>query len=292
MRPLTSLATALLFLPLSNLGGVQAFAESAEAELAAKAALSGFMNAWNSGNNEAVRATLNFPHITLAGSRMIVAHEPSEFTTDFERMKEREGWVRSSFDSITVTSSAPGKVHCDVVYSRYGEDGTAYRTASVFYVMTEKDGHWGMQFRGPGGLSTGELTDDQRQAEAAARKTVLDFFTAFNGSDNEALIKTLNLPHVFLTNNGNIIEALDASGPGAVMNFEAMRQREDWHMSSIDSLSPIKVSNSMVLYELVFSRFHPNGLKYRTVPALWAITKTGDHWGVQFRSLMPPTFAD
>ena len=223
---------------------------------------------------------------------MFIASEPSDFTTNFEAMREREGWVRSSFDSIEVSRSSPDKVHCNVVYSRYGADGTAYRTATVMYVMTRKDGHWGMQFRGPGGPASGEPTPQLRQAEEGARATVLDFFTAFNAADNGELRKTINLTHAFLLGNGNLMAAEDASGPGVSMNFDAMRQRENWHMSSIDSMEAVSVSANQVAFEIIFSRYHPNGIKYRTVPALWILTRQDGQWGVQFRSLMPALFSE
>ena len=145
---------------------------------------------------------------------MFIASEPSEFTTNFDAMREREGWVRSSFDSIDVSRSSPDKVHCNVVYSRYGADGTAYRTATVMYVMTRKDGHWGMQFRGPGGPASDESTPQLRQAAEDARATVLDFFTSFNSADNNPLSKTVHLTPVFLLGNGDPLGAAGHAGPG------------------------------------------------------------------------------
>ncbi len=63
-------------------------------------------------------------------------------------------------------------------------------------------------------------------------------------------------------------------------------------MSSIDSLTPVQIGGSSVTFELVFSRYHLNGMKYRTVSALWVLTNKEGHWGVQFRSLMPATFSE
>ena len=223
---------------------------------------------------------------------MFIASEPSEFTTNFDAMREREGWVRSSFDSIDVSRSSPDKVHCNVVYSRYGADGTAYRTATVMYVMTRKDGHWGMQFRGPGGPASDESTPQLRQAEEDARATVLDFFTAFNAADNDQLSKTINLPHAFLLGNGSLIVAEDPSGPGVSTNFDALRQRENWHMGTIDSMEPVSVAANQVCFEIILSRYHPNGMKYRTLPGLWILTRQGGQWGIQFRSLMPVLFSE
>ncbi len=40
--------------------------------------------------------------------------------------------------------------------------------------------------------------------------------------------------------------------------------------------------------EFQFSRYNSNGKRYRTIPAVWVITRKGEKWGVEFRSLMAP----
>jgi hypothetical protein len=114
----------------------------------AKAALAEFMDAWNRADIEAVRATLNFPHITLGPQgQLIIANEPSEFQTDFARMRQQEGWHRSMFDEYSWMAESPNKVHCEVVFHRYREDGTSYGSGRVLYAITNHNGHWGMQLR-------------------------------------------------------------------------------------------------------------------------------------------------
>ena len=41
---------------------------------------------------------------------------------------------------------------------------------------------------------------------------------------------------------------------------------------------------------MTFTRWHLDGTRYWTVPALWIVTRAGDHWGIQVRSLLPATF--
>ncbi len=122
-------------------------AEPVEVE-AARTALDAFLDAWNAADIEAVRATLNYPHITIGpAGEVIVAATAAEFRTDFARMREREGWDRSSFDSFDLVSSGPNKVHCQVQFSRYRADGSKYGTGLVLYMVTNQGGHWGMQLR-------------------------------------------------------------------------------------------------------------------------------------------------
>lgn len=119
-----------------------------DAEQAARKALDEFLTAWNAADIAAVRATLNYPHVTIGpAGQVFVADEPAAFNTDFARMREREGWANSTFDSYTMVASSPAKVHSEVVFSRYRADGECYGTGRVLYIVTNHNGHWGMQVR-------------------------------------------------------------------------------------------------------------------------------------------------
>ena len=39
------------------------------------------------------------------------------------------------------------KVHFEVVFSRYKADGTKYATYQSLWIVTQKDGQWGVQAR-------------------------------------------------------------------------------------------------------------------------------------------------
>lgn len=122
-----------------------------------------------------------------------------------------------------------------------------------------------------------------------ARKAIDDFFVAFNNRDNQSLKDLYNFPHVFLFGNGAARIAEDADG--MAVNFERMREREGWHRSTLDTIEATSVSEEKVHFELVFSRYREDGVKYSSVPALWILTKQDGHWGIQIRSLMPPSFS-
>jgi hypothetical protein len=114
----------------------------------ARAALARFMEAWNSADIDAVRQALNYPHVTLGPQgQVIIAREPSEFQTDFARMREREGWHHSTFDEFAWVAESPDKVHCEVIFRRFNAEGDCYGSGRVLYAVTNHDGHWGMQMR-------------------------------------------------------------------------------------------------------------------------------------------------
>ncbi len=135
---------------------------SADAETAAREALASFFEAWNTGDIEAVRSQLNYPHVTIGpAGQIIVAPTRDDFRTDFERMRQVEGWHRSTVDSCTVTASSPAKVHCEITFSRYRPDDSVYGTGRVMYIFTNHDGHWGMQLRS--GMPDEALTAAQKR---------------------------------------------------------------------------------------------------------------------------------
>lgn len=255
-------------------------AAEGDPKMDARAALEEFIEQWNTGDNVKVRPTLNYPHMTLFGDRMMVAETAADFTTDFEGMRKSEGWHRSTLDNLEYGLVSENKVHCVMTYSRWNAT-KAYRTSKVYYVMTKVDGHWGMQFRAP---MRGDSTEGSKEARA-----LLDtFFVAFNGRDNDTLQKIANYPHAFLLNNGRTWQS--KAPAEMVMNFESMEQREGWDKSTLDSVEVVHASDRMTIYDIVFSRHKADGTRYSSVPAMWILTKGSGDWGLQFRSLMPASF--
>ena len=286
------LAVGLLVVGSPGETQVRDAAGNAAAESAARQALETFITQWNTGDDANLREAMHFPFVTVpGGGALIVDPQPDDFAAGFDEMRAREGWSRSSFDfdSFAVVKSSPDKVHAEIGFSRYGADGTAYRTSRVFYIVTRRDGGWAIQLRTPA-AEPADLGDDERaEIVRAARQAVLDFFTAFNAGDVDGTIAAVNHPHLFMTPGGGFAVA-ESPGDGPRPDFDRMRADEDWHMSTIDALEPSIVTRNKVHFELTFTRWHPDGTRYLTVPALWIVTRAGDDWGIQVRSLMRPTF--
>lgn len=120
------------------------------------------------------------------------------------------------------------------------------------------------------------------------RKVLEEFFVAFNNADNEALRKVNNYPHTFLLGNGRTI--IDLEPAEFAIDFERLRESEGWGYSTLDSATAGLGSEDKVHYDIVFSRYHEDGTLYRTVPAHWIVTNKDGHWGIQFRSILPPTY--
>ena len=128
--------------------------------------------------------------------------------------------------------------------------------------------------------SAAQQDDALATAQREARHAMEEFYRVFNEADNEALQEFMNFPHVFLSANGRV----SISEERWTMNFDGMRERENWASSSLDSAKACLVMETKVHFDIVFSRHHADGSTYRTVPGMWIVTKQDDHWGVQLRS--------
>jgi len=119
---------------------------SREAE--ARAPIEAFFKAFNARDNEALKKTLNYPHVRINETGSVnVWRDASEAGTNFDALARSEGWARSSLDSVAMRQHGEMKVHFEVVFSRYKADGTKYATFQSLWVSTKQDGHWGIQAR-------------------------------------------------------------------------------------------------------------------------------------------------
>ena len=279
--------SALLFVSMLCMASASLGQDLATAEVQARTALAEFLTAWNSGDIANVREALNYPHVTHAAGMLVIAHQPREFRQDFDSLR-RQGWASSTFDRVTTYQVSPNKVNFGVDFSRKNASGETYQTGHVFYVFSEQNGKWGMQYRS--GVQNPTQFDASEIALAVQEATgaVYTFFAAFNAADPVALGRVMHVPQA-LINNRNFIEATTETTPLLNPNFTAMREQEGWNHSIIQDLNAVSVSPTKIIFELVFERVNPAGNVYRRVPAMWALSKVDGRWGVEFRSLMVPT---
>jgi len=139
-----ALAAAVAALAAVGLAGAQRPAREAEA----RAPIDAFFTAFNARDNESLKKTLHYPHVRINETGTVVVwKDASEAGTNFDGLTRAEGWARSSLDSVTMRQNDPVKVHFEVVFSRYKADGTKYGTYQSLWIVTYKDGAWGVQAR-------------------------------------------------------------------------------------------------------------------------------------------------
>ena len=118
-------------------------------EASALATVRAFIERFNARDLEGWRATLNYPHVRLASGRVSISAEAADYlpAMDFERFAQATGWHHTVLDSAEVVQSFADKVHVTVQFTRLREDDSAIATYRALYVVTDQDGHWGIQCR-------------------------------------------------------------------------------------------------------------------------------------------------
>src|SRR5262245_55214487 len=101
----------------------------------------------NAGDEAAVNAACNFPHVRLAGGKVVVWQQRGEYKLEDFRARAGAGWARSQWDERTPIHVGPDKVHLKVAFSRWKADGSLIGRFGTIYIVTRQDGHWGIQAR-------------------------------------------------------------------------------------------------------------------------------------------------
>lgn len=283
----TSKVVSGLLIGLSAATGGAALAQDS-AELAQQE-LEAFLEDWNREDNQALLDHLSFPHVTHRAGTLIIVDTPEDFVQDFELLRS-QGWRRSTFDHFEVQQVSETKVNLLVDFRRYDENDEVYADMQVFYVMTLQDGRWGMQYRSGGPRPDQTEASQLQRAEEQATAALHEFFAAFNAADNEALFAVNHVPQAILFEQ-NFLYGENRDAAPVTVNFERLRDVEDWSRSEAENITPVHVTPDKAVIEFQFSRYNGNGERYRTVPAVWVITRKAEKWGVEFRSLMTPSFS-
>ncbi len=119
-----------------------------DAEAEARATLDEYFRAWNAADNEAVAEASNFPRVSFGRNGQVVVREnAADIEIGFELLRRSEGWDHTTVDLVEATQASPDTVHFKVVSSRRRADGTAYRTVPAMYILTNQNGHWGLQLQ-------------------------------------------------------------------------------------------------------------------------------------------------
>ena len=93
----------------------------------ARAALDGFMAAFNRQDAEAIRALwFHFPHVRFHSGRVTVMATAADYhNLVWSKEGQSAGWSRTAWDYQEVVDAGPEKVHFRVQFTRYRADGSA-----------------------------------------------------------------------------------------------------------------------------------------------------------------------
>lgn len=107
-----------------------------------------FMLGFNKKDLEAVSVTLNYPHVRFASGNVVIFKSAKSFIDQkIYKTLTDSGWDHSRWLSRDVVLSSPDKVHIATAFRRYNKFNEAIGTYESLYIVTQKNGHWGIQAR-------------------------------------------------------------------------------------------------------------------------------------------------
>lgn len=123
--------------------------QNVQAIAAARAAMDGFMAAFNARDAESIRASwFHFPHVRFHSGKVTVMQRPEDYHNRvWDQQGRSAGWDRSAWDYVEVIDAGPAKVHFRVQFTRYRADDTVVGSYRSLYIVTLRDGRWAIQGR-------------------------------------------------------------------------------------------------------------------------------------------------
>jgi len=117
-----------------------------EAVGAAMAVLDAHVAALNARDEQALAATLHFPHYRLSGGKMKIWERPDTYLADFYARAGAD-WHHTAWNFRNVVAASPEKVHLDVQFTRYRSDDSAIGTFRALWIVAKLEGRWAAQAR-------------------------------------------------------------------------------------------------------------------------------------------------
>jgi hypothetical protein len=116
---------------------------------AARATLDGFLAAFNAENVDEIKDRwFHFPHVRFHSGKVLVMETAADFRSSvLARQGQARDWSRSTWDYAEPVDFDAHKVHFRVQFSRYRADGGLIGRYKSLYIVTHKDGRWGIQGR-------------------------------------------------------------------------------------------------------------------------------------------------
>ena len=113
----------------------------------AMAVLDDYMAALNRGDEPGVNDACNFPHVRLAGGKVVVWPNHGDYKLGDFIARAGDGWDHSKWDERTAIHVGKKKVHLKVKFSRWRRADSLIGRFETIYIVTLQDGNWGIQAR-------------------------------------------------------------------------------------------------------------------------------------------------
>lgn len=108
-----------------------------------------YLEAFNSGDVHKWSAILHYPHVRIAGDRVLVWNNAEDFAkdNDMSLLSKRINWGHNEWDWKHLIQFGPGKMHFAVQVSRYTVTNTFISSFESLYIVTRIGKRWGVQGR-------------------------------------------------------------------------------------------------------------------------------------------------
>ena len=113
-----------------------------------------YLMALNARDTVAIRDAFNFPHLRIGATGNLARFEtPGDYDfAFFHDLTKDDGWHHTEWDKTEVVYATARKAHVAVDFTRYREDGSVIGRYFSLYIVTCRDGHWGIQVGSGNGL--------------------------------------------------------------------------------------------------------------------------------------------
>jgi hypothetical protein len=155
-RPLATSAITYVITNQQDRWGVQArFAagagglaadQSALNAAAARAALDGFVQAWNAHDISTLAHAVHYPHVRIADRQVEMWNTAEEFTAGTEAGRQRT-WYQLRVDQVRPVQVTANGVNLALSFSRLARDGTVMSKDDGLFLVILRDGVWKVQAR-------------------------------------------------------------------------------------------------------------------------------------------------
>lgn len=108
-----------------------------------------YMEAFNSGDAMKLARVLHYPHVRIAGERVLVWENAEEFAknNDLSLLAKKINWGYNKWDWRHLVQFGPGKMHYAVQLSRYTVTDDFISSFESLYIITRIRERWGVQGR-------------------------------------------------------------------------------------------------------------------------------------------------
>lgn len=107
-----------------------------------------FLAAFNARDAQRWSRVLQYPHVRLTAGEVQLWRSPEDYAAANDLQEfAATGWAYTRWDWIRPVQAGADKAHFALQFTRYDEQHRPLRTFQALYVVTHREGRWGVQAR-------------------------------------------------------------------------------------------------------------------------------------------------